>query len=179
VGATGEVTAIDLDPRKIERIPAELARLGLSERKVECHAIDLSVGTGGLPARFDRVLVDAPCTGLGTIQRRPELLLRVQPHDPDRFADLQFAILRNAARLVRPGGMLIYAVCSPTLAEGPGLARRVQAGLPQLELISDPVLGIAPDADGILRIGPWLSGLDANSPDVYQVVRWHARTLAT
>jgi 16S rRNA (cytosine967-C5)-methyltransferase len=178
-GARGDVVAIDLDARKLERIAPELARLGLGARKVDTQAIDLGVGTGGLPARFDRVLVDAPCTGLGTIQRRPELLLRVGPSDPARLADLQLAIVRNAARLVRAGGALVYAVCSPTLAEGPELARRVESELPQLERLNDAALGIATDADGVLRIGPWLSGLDANSPDVYQVVRWRVRASVT
>jgi 16S rRNA (cytosine967-C5)-methyltransferase len=172
VGASGDVTAVDLDERKLERIPAELTRLGLAERRVERLAIDLGVGTGGLPARFDRVLVDAPCTGLGTVRRRPELLLRAQPNDAARLADLQLAIVRNAARLLRPGGVLLYAVCSPMRAEGPELARRVERELPALERWP---LALSLDDDGVMRLGPWLSGLDADSPDVYQLVRWRMR----
>jgi 16S rRNA (cytosine967-C5)-methyltransferase len=176
VGRAGEVTAVDLDERKLERIPKELERLRLDSSRVSLRAIDLRVGLGGLTARFDRVLVDAPCTGLGTLRRRPELLLRVSETDPARLAQEQLAILRQAARLVRPGGVLLYAVCSPMPEEGAEVASRLEAELPSLARCRDAgdfgLPGLVPDPDGVLRLGPWLGGLDADSPDVYQVVRW-------
>lgn len=176
VGATGEVLAVDLDERKLDRIPLELARLGLAADRVQRRAIDLTVGQGGLGARFDRVLVDAPCTGLGTIGRRPELLLRFGADDPSRLAELQFSIVRQALRLVRPGGVLVYAVCSPTLEEGPEVAARLEAAVPGLQRVRDASLAGLPslqiDADGVLRLGPWLAGEGGDSPDVYQVVTW-------
>ena len=61
---------------------------------------------------FDRVLVDAPCSGLGTLRRNPDARWRVRPNDPGRLADIQLALLRSAARLVRPGGALVYSVCT-------------------------------------------------------------------
>ena len=131
-------------------------------------ALDLTVGTGGLDASFDRVLVDAPCTGLGTVHRRPELLLRLGPEDPARMAALQTRILTTAASLVRPGGLLVYAVCSPTDEEGRDVADALEervAGLTRLP--SSPGDPISADEDGISRIGPWAEGADA-----YQVVRW-------
>jgi 16S rRNA (cytosine967-C5)-methyltransferase len=144
--------------------------------------VDLTVGTGGLGARFDRVLVDAPCTGLGTIRRRPELLLRAKPDDAARMGALQLAIVHNAVRLVRPGGVLLFAVCSPTRAEGVELAARVAQQIPTLvpDLAGLEAHGVAAcaDADGVLRLGPWLSGAGADSPDVFQVVRWRLRTTA-
>ncbi len=176
VGPAGEVLAVDLDERKLERIPQELARLQLGAERVQCRAIDLTVGQGGLGARFDRVLVDAPCTGLGTIGRRPELLLRFDPADPSRLAELQFSIVRQAVRLLRPGGVLVYAVCSPTREEGPEVAARLEAAVPTLvreretPLAGLPALRI--DPDGVLRLGPWLAGEGGDSPDVYQVVTW-------
>ena len=135
--------------------------------------IDLSVGNGGLDARFDRVLVDAPCTGLGTVHRRPEILLRIGPKDPARMAELQRAIVRNAARMVKPGGVLAVAVCSPTRAEGPELADAIERDLPGLVRLRDRVDGIAidPDADGVFRIGPF-SAADDEGPDAYQIVRY-------
>jgi len=176
VGATGEVLAVDLDERKLDRIPLELTRLGLPAERAERRAIDLTVGQGGLLAHFDRVLVDAPCTGLGTIGRRPELLLRFAADDPARLAELQFSIVRQAVRLVRPGGVLVYAVCSPTLEEGPEVAARLEAAVPGLSRVRDNALaGLASlpiDADGVLRLGPWLAGEGGDSPDVYQVVTW-------
>jgi 16S rRNA (cytosine967-C5)-methyltransferase len=175
VGDAGEVVAVDLTERKLERIGPELQRLGLGERKVECRAVDLSVGTGGLSQRFDRVLVDAPCSGLGTLRRRPELMLRVTARDPARLAELQLAILRQAVKLVRPGGILLYAVCSPMPVEGPAVALRLEAEAPLLVRCWEPppgLSGVRPDGDGVVRLGPWLSAAEADSPDVYQMVRW-------
>lgn len=175
VGPTGRVLAVDLDERKLDKLGAELARLGLDDGRVQTRAIDLSVGSGGLAPEFDRVLVDAPCSGLGTLRRRPELALRVVPEDPARLAALQLAIARNAARLLRPGGLLLLAVCSPLAVEGPALARQLEQALP--ELIPCPELGLpltafSPDSDGVTRLGPWHGQGGVVSPDLYQLVGW-------
>jgi 16S rRNA (cytosine967-C5)-methyltransferase len=175
VAPSGHVTAIDVDERKLERIPAELRRLGLAAELVDQQSIDVSVGTGGLPRSYDRVLVDAPCTGTGTVDRRPELLLRLQPSDPARMAQLQLRILSQAVKLVRPGGLLAYAVCSATRAEGVEVADALQAALPELERVHGlGADGLPPtDADGVLRIGPWLASQGSLCrPDVYQVLRF-------
>jgi len=176
VGARGKVTAIDLHEPKLDRIPAELARLGIARERVETIAIDLSVGCGGLERRFDRVLVDAPCTGLGTVHRRPEILLRIAESDPARMAELQRAIARNAAKMAKPGGTLAIAVCSPTRAEGPELADAIEEDVPGLERLRDavPDVPIAPDADGVFRIGPF-SAPEDGGPDCYQIVRYRVR----
>jgi 16S rRNA (cytosine967-C5)-methyltransferase len=65
-----------------------------------------------LPERFDRVLVDAPCSGLGALRRNPDARWRVHPSDPARLADTQRAILRSAATALRPGGVLVYSTCT-------------------------------------------------------------------
>ena len=70
------------------------------------------------PQDFDAIIVDAPCSGTGTLRRRPEIALRLTPEDPGRLAELQTKILRTAAQLLRPGGRLIYAVCSVLQVEG-------------------------------------------------------------
>jgi 16S rRNA (cytosine967-C5)-methyltransferase len=69
------------------------------------------------PGSFDRVLLDAPCSGLGVLRRRPEARWRVTPADVDDLAALQRDLLRSAATLVRPGGRLVYSVCTVTVAE--------------------------------------------------------------
>jgi 16S rRNA (cytosine967-C5)-methyltransferase len=174
VGVAGHVTAIDRDERKLDLIPAELERLQLPAASVDLRAVDLTVGVGGL-GQFDRVLVDAPCTGLGTVHRRPELLLRLTPADPSRLGKLQLAILDRAADLVRVGGVLGYAVCSPTRAEGAAVAERFSGQKPGFVRILAPLSAQLPppDADGILRIGPWLTPVEsASCPDVYQLVLW-------
>jgi len=161
VGATGRVVAIDIAEPKLERLSDELKRLTIEDERIERHAIDLSVGLGGLPeASFDRVLIDAPCSGLGTLGRRPELSLRLTYEDPQRLATLQSAILQNAVRLLKPGGRLVYAVCS--------IANIEIAAARELTLTpADPALAVAVDPDGVLRIGPWNVG---HTMDAYQVV---------
>jgi 16S rRNA (cytosine967-C5)-methyltransferase len=87
----------------------------------------------GLPAgAFDRVLLDAPCTGLGALRRRPEARWRRQQSDVAPLARLQRELLASAANLVRPGGVVAYVTCSPHLSETAGvIAQRP----PELELI--------------------------------------------
>jgi 16S rRNA (cytosine967-C5)-methyltransferase len=173
VGPSGHVTAIDVHARKLELLGAEALRLGFDPARLSTETIDLSRGDGGLEAGFDRVLVDAPCTGLGTLVRRPEIALRLTPRDPARLAELQFRILRTALNLLRPGGILVFAVCSGSAEEGRGVAERLEAAEARILRLRNPVPGISltPDDDGVFRIGPWL-GEGADLPDVYQVVRW-------
>jgi 16S rRNA (cytosine967-C5)-methyltransferase len=172
-GPGGHVTAVDIHARKLAQLGAELARVGCDKERVALETIDLSVGTGGLAPTFDRVLVDAPCTGLGTLRRRPEILLRVTPEDPARMAELQLRILTSAAALVRPGGVLVFAVCSATRTEGIDVALALEANVPGLRRLREKVseVSVLCDEDGVFRIGPWLSR-QGGCPDVYQVVRW-------
>jgi 16S rRNA (cytosine967-C5)-methyltransferase len=178
VGAGGSVLAADLDERKLDKLALELVRQGIDEGRVQRRALDLSVGTGGLAAQFDRVLVDAPCSGLGTLRRRPELALRIGPDDPQRLAGLQLAIARRSAELLRPGGLMLLAVCSPLPVEGPELARQLEQAVPALKRC--PELGarldaFAPDSDGVTRIGPWHGRGGPVSPDLYQLTAWRLR----
>ena len=175
VGPAGRVLAVDVDERKLDKLGAELTRLQLTDGRVQTRAIDLSVGSGGLAPELVRVLVDAPCSGLGTLRRRPELALRVTPEDPARLAGLQLAIARSAAKLLRPGGLLVLAVCSPLPEEGPELARQLEHALPELRPCPELGCSLAPfraDADGVTRIGPWHGLGGPVGPDVYQLVGW-------
>ncbi|MDB4942919.1 MAG: Ribosomal small subunit methyltransferase [Labilithrix sp.] len=110
VGESGAVDASDLHPAKLARLEEELSRIGLHPRRT--FAVDWSAGAGAIEGPYDRVLVDAPCSGTGTMRRRPELLLRRTKVSVDGLVTLQRAILARAAALVRPGGRLVYAVCS-------------------------------------------------------------------
>jgi 16S rRNA (cytosine967-C5)-methyltransferase len=120
---SGRLTACDLYPEKLDAMSAELLRLKLDN--VDAHAVDWSVGQGGLPADFDRVLVDAPCTGTGTLRRRPEILRRLTPTDPDRLGALSESILRSAASRGRPGATVVFAVCSVLPQECEAVTARV------------------------------------------------------
>jgi 16S rRNA (cytosine967-C5)-methyltransferase len=122
VGEGGEVVAVEIHPRKADDLRREAERRGLAAR-VRVVCADASRPVPGLErASFDAVLVDAPCTGLGTLRRHPELKLRRGPGDPARMAELQRAILDACAPLARPGAPVTYSVCSLTRAEGPEVA---------------------------------------------------------
>lgn len=118
-----KVTAVDASEPRLARLRDNLARLRLA---AEVRTHDWTTGPlDGLGA-FDVVLVDAPCTSLGTVRRHPEIRWRVLESDPLAMAVLQERILRAAATHVRPGGALVYAVCSPLEEEGEGVARRLE-----------------------------------------------------
>ncbi len=120
VGPGGRVDAADLSPKKLERLRAEAEAAGV--RLGETFAVDWSIGAGAVPAgAYDRVLVDAPCSGVGTLRRRPEIARRRTPEDVARLAALQAQIVRRAAEAVRPGGTLVYAVCSVLVDEFEGV----------------------------------------------------------
>jgi 16S rRNA (cytosine967-C5)-methyltransferase len=119
----GALVACDLYPEKLEALAAELQRLGLPA--VEARGVDWSVGQGGLACDFDRVLVDAPCSGTGTLRRRPEIMRRLVPGDPERLTALAESILRSAASRAKPGARVVFAVCSVLRAECEELTARV------------------------------------------------------
>ncbi len=110
----GAVDASDLHPHKI----AELRRGPAGARTGATYATDWTAGTGDVPDGYDLVLVDAPCSGVGTLRRRPEIGRRRTAEDVTRLAGLQAAITRRAATRVRDGGRLVYAVCSVLREEG-------------------------------------------------------------
>lgn len=112
-----EVVAIDLHPNKLRKIEAEAKRLGLSER-IRTLAHDAQQPIPEALGEFDVVMVDAPCTGLGTLRRHPELRYRRKEEDVHRLAGLQRNILESCQQVVAPGGLLVYAVCSTDTEEG-------------------------------------------------------------
>ncbi len=106
----GEVVACDVSERGLEKLSDNARRLGL-----ECIRTQVCDAVGGLPgepASFDRVLVDAPCSGLGTLRAHPEIRWRREPRDLQRLSALQADILERAASRVAPGGLLVYATCT-------------------------------------------------------------------
>lgn len=109
------VTAVDQSAARLERVGEGSRRTGLP---VEIHQHDWLTGSHPVLGKFDVVLVDAPCTGLGTVRRHPEIKWRRLPTDPAAMALRQAPILEAASAHVAPGGALIYAVCSPMEEEG-------------------------------------------------------------
>ena len=128
--AGGAVDACDASPSKLERLAEDLTRLGLSARAA--HAVDWTVGCGEVTETYDRVLVDAPCTGVGTLRRRPEIALRLKEEDLAIKARAQKAIATRAADRVKPGGSLVYVVCSVLREEAEDVIDALLAERPEL-----------------------------------------------
>jgi 16S rRNA (cytosine967-C5)-methyltransferase len=121
------------------------------------------------PGSFDRVLVDAPCSGLGALRRRPEARWRRQPADLDQLVPLQERLLRSAVDAVRPGGVVAYVTCSPVVAETSDVVARVLEDRPDVVLedaapLFPDVPGLRPGdmrLSGTVQLWPHLQGTDA------------------
>ncbi|MFW5967039.1 MAG: 16S rRNA (cytosine(967)-C(5))-methyltransferase RsmB [Persicimonas sp.] len=118
VGDAGRVVAVDPVASKIELLTEGAERLGLAER-IEAHVARLQDYARDADERFDVVLVDAPCSGLGVLRRHPETRWRRREADIPKLVALQRELIDAAAELVRPGGALAYSVCTFTTEEGP------------------------------------------------------------
>jgi 16S rRNA (cytosine967-C5)-methyltransferase len=122
VGEEGRVVALDRHERRLELVGRDARRLGLANLGIA--VADTSHGLGSQEGeRFDRLLVDAPCSGLGTLRRNPDLRWRVQPGDPARLAQAQLEILRCASAALGPGGTLVYSTCTPTREENESVVK--------------------------------------------------------
>jgi 16S rRNA (cytosine967-C5)-methyltransferase len=146
----GEVVALDVSERKVRRIGSEAARLGLAQ----VHPL---TGDAAQPlpieGAFDLVLVDAPCTGLGTLRRHPELRWRRSPDDVIRLTAQQAQILDAVAPRVRAGGVLVYSVCSLLEEEGP---RQLDAFLARHpEFAPAPIEAKLPGLEDGWRLATW------------------------
>ncbi len=110
--STGRLYAFDTSGHRLEALKPRLARSGLSNVHPAAIAHERDDRVKRLSGKIDRVLVDAPCSGLGTLKRNPDLKWRHSLKSVQDMAVLQTAILQSAARLVKPGGRLVYATCS-------------------------------------------------------------------
>jgi 16S rRNA (cytosine967-C5)-methyltransferase len=154
-GLEGQVTALDLDDARLARLHETVGRLGVGERvRVARHDAATPLPPE-LAGPYDALLVDAPCSGLGVLRRNPDILWRRTPDDIPRLAAQQRAMLDASAPAVRPGGRLVYAVCTTTREEGPGVIDGFLAAHPDFE--AEPGPG-APD--GRLVTHPAHGGLD-------------------
>lgn len=118
----GEVIAVDTSARGVERIGQNASRLGLNS--VRARRGDASELLGERGARYDRILVDAPCTGLGTLRAHPEIKWRRDESDVRRLSRLQFKILSRVSARLKPGGILVYSTCTLTEDENHGNVHR-------------------------------------------------------
>jgi len=119
---TGRLYAFDTSAHRLDALKPRLARSGLSNVHPVAIAHERDERIKRLRGKMDRVLVDAPCSGLGTLRRNPDLKWRQNPKSIEELCAIQMNILRGAARLLKPGGRLVYATCSLLREENEAIA---------------------------------------------------------
>ncbi len=160
----GRLYAFDISTARLNRLKPRLKRSGLSN--LFPHSIDSEndIRVKRLAGKIDRVLVDAPCSGLGTLRRNPDLKWRQSPRSVEELKAKQAAILRAAARLVKPGGRLIYATCSLLAEENEeivGVFLKERAEFRQLDCATILREARIPlDTGPFLRLFPHVHGTD-------------------
>jgi 16S rRNA (cytosine967-C5)-methyltransferase len=127
---TGRLYAFDVSGHRLDALKPRLARSGLSNVHPAQIAHERDLRIKRLAGKIDRVLVDAPCSGLGTLRRNPDLKWRQSPQAVEELRAKQAAILASAARLLKPGGRLVYATCSLLAAENESIAADFSAAHP-------------------------------------------------
>ncbi|MFS0181728.1 RsmB/NOP family class I SAM-dependent RNA methyltransferase [Corynebacterium striatum] len=132
MGALARIEQAHVDAVEVSPHRAELIKKTVADLPVRVHVADGR--NPGLEAGFDRVLVDAPCSGLGALRRRPEARWRKSESDIAELNELQFELLESALKLVRPGGVVVYSTCSPDLRETRDVVDRAVAKLGAVEL---------------------------------------------
>jgi 16S rRNA (cytosine967-C5)-methyltransferase len=174
---TGRLYAFDTSGHRLAALKPRLARSGLSNVYPIQIAHERDERIKRLTGKIDRVLVDAPCSGLGTLRRNPDMKWRQSPQSVEELKVKQAAILASAARLLKPGGRLIYATCSLLEAENEGIADAFTAANPQTftpvpvaEALEKAHVG-SPDSlvrGPYLRLWPHEHGTDAFFAAVWQ-----------
>lgn len=159
----GVIRALDVHPHKLDFIRENCARLGITCVEVRCG--DARELAGGPEDAADYVLVDAPCSGLGVLGRRPDARWRKEPAQVTALAELQGQILDGAARCVRPGGVLVYSTCTITPEENIEQVERFLQARPEfawddLRPFLPATLGDAELSRGYIQLLPHVHGTD-------------------
>jgi len=140
--STGRLYAFDTSAGRLDAFKSRLARSGLSNVHPAAIAHERDDRVKRLSGKIDRVLVDAPCTGMGTLRRNPDLKWRQNQQTVDEMTVKQTAILQSAARLLKPGGRLVYATCSVLPQENETIAMAFSEANPDF---------VPLDAAGVLK----------------------------
>ena len=162
--STGRLYAFDVSDKRLARLKPRAARAGLSNLHPACLSGENDTRVKRLSGKVDRVLVDAPCSGLGTLRRNPDLKWRQSAQSVAELTVKQAAILAAAARLLKPGGRLVYATCSILAEENEDIVDAFLAAHADFRRLSAQDLlaaqGIAIDCGEDMRLSPQKHGTD-------------------
>ena len=162
--STGRLYAFDTSDKRLARLKPRMARSGLSNVHPAAISGENDIRIKRLAGKIDRVLVDAPCSGLGTLRRNPDLKWRQTPQSVTELTHKQMAILAAAARLLKPGGRLVYATCSLLAEENENIVEAFLAAHDNFRRLSCAEIlaqqHIALDTGVDLRLLPHVHGTD-------------------
>lgn len=162
--SSGRLYAFDVSDKRLSKLKPRLARSGLSNVHPNVISSENDTKVKRLAGKFDRVLVDAPCSGLGTLRRNPDFKWRQTPAAVEELTAKQASILASASRLVKPGGRLVYATCSVLPEENEAIVAAFLAAHPEFALQpANAVLSqqqIACDTGDYLKLLPNVHGTD-------------------
>jgi 16S rRNA (cytosine967-C5)-methyltransferase len=153
---TGRLYAFDTSAHRLDALKPRLARSGLSNVHPVVLAHERDDRIKRLAGKIDRVLVDAPCSGLGTLRRNPDLKWRQSAKAVEEMVLKQEAILASAARLLKPGGRLVYATCSVLREENESVALAFGQAHPDFEALPAAPLLAEQDQSASLCAGDFL-----------------------
>ena len=169
---SGRIYAFDVSDKRLFNLGQRLKRSGLSNLHSQLISSEQDPKLKRLNGKFDRVLVDAPCSGLGTLRRNPDLKWRQTPQDIIELSAKQTAILARAAKLVKAGGRLIYATCSLLQKENEAIAEGFLAAHPDFALVNAAEIlaqqQITLDTGKYLKLLPHLHQTDGFFAAVFQ-----------
>lgn len=164
MGNRGRLYAFDVSAARLRKLQPRLARSGLSNVHPQTIAHENDLRVKRLAGKADRVLIDAPCSGLGTLRRNPDLKWRQSPQSVAELTQKQTSILNAAARMVKPGGRVVYATCSMLAEENEAIVEAFVAAHAEFSVVDcDSVLAqqsIALRSGKFLRLTPQLHGTD-------------------
>lgn len=169
---TGRLYAFDVSEKRLNNLGQRLKRSGLSNLHAQVISSEQDPKLKRLNGKFDRVLVDAPCSGLGTLRRNPDLKWRQTEQDVLELTQKQTAILARAAKLTKAGGRLIYATCSLLQDENEAIVEAFMQANPEFGLVpANEILAhhhIALDTGPYLKLLPHLHGTDGFFAAVFE-----------
>jgi 16S rRNA (cytosine967-C5)-methyltransferase len=169
---TGRLYAFDVAEKRLAKLKPRLARSGLSNVHPVVIAHENDAKIKRLAGKIDRVLVDAPCSGLGTLRRNPDMKWRQTPESVAELNQKQQSILASASRLVKPGGRLVYATCSLLDEENEAVAADFLATHPDFTLVPMPDImaeqKIALECGDYLKLSPQIHQTDGFFAAVFE-----------
>jgi 16S rRNA (cytosine967-C5)-methyltransferase len=160
----GDLVALDVSESKLSRLNTDMQRLGITILSTLNHNLEQKLPRDLLPG-FDRILLDAPCSGLGVMRRNPDIKWRSSKRNLTKFKTRQLRLLENLSRLLKPSGILVYAVCSPEPEENEAVVNEFLKNHAEFAISKEygqlpDTLCAAADVPGVFKSFPHLKQMD-------------------